>query len=822
MSTPISFSARPKLTRALQAAGVAAGFVLAGCAGPAVKPPEAAKASAPVKATEAVKLPPLKPAKLAAIDTAINDAIVAKKTPGGVLWIERDAPTGPATGGEVYRKAYGERAWVPAREPITEDTIYDAASLTKVIATTTAIMQLVERGKLELDAPVARYLPAFAQNGKGGVTLRHLLTHMSGLREDLTLKPAWTGYATGIDLACQEKLRTIPGSKFLYSDINFIVLGELVRIASGRRLDQYAAEEIFSPLKMTDSRFLPPAATWPRIAPTQLTDGKMLRGIVHDPTSRFMGGVAGHAGLFTTVADVARFCRMLLNGGELDGVRILQASTVAEMTRVQNDGSDLRGLGWDIDSRFSANRGRWFPAGASFGHTGYTGTSIWIDPGAKAFVIFFTNRVHPDDKANITPLRRALDTLAAEAMGLDAGATLNGVDVLVRDDFAPLRGLRVGLITNNSGRDRDGRATIDLLHEAKNVKLVALFSPEHGIRGEADATVKDSIDEKTKLPVYSLYGEPPPRPPGQSAADRDLAIIRARAPKPEQLRDLDALVFDIQDIGARFYTYPAVLGTALEAAGRAHKKFFVLDRVDPINGVGVEGPVMTRPPTYAGYYTVPPRYGMTVGELAKMLNAEQKFGADLTVVPCENWQRREWFDQTGLPWSMPSPSIRSLTAASLYTGICCVEGTSVSVGRGTLQPFEQVGAPFIDGEKLAAELNAAGLAGVRFEPVRFTPVGPLYPGPVSTLKLANKECGGVRVVLTDRDHCAVVDVGVVLALTLQRLYPANFKADDMTRLVGDDDTITAIKAGKSLAEIKAGWAARLTEFEARRKKFLIY
>ncbi len=439
---------------------------------------------------------PFLPAKLAAIDTAVADAIAAKKIPGGVLWFERD--------GEIYRKAYGHRALVPAPDATTEDTIYDAASLTKVIATTTAVMQLVERGKLDLDAPVARYLPAFAQHGKGIVTLRHLMMHMSGLRPGIPTTPAWTAYAGAINRACAEELRSVPGSGFVYSDINYIVLGELVRLVSGRTLDVYTRDEIFTPLGMRDAGYLPSKEKLPRIAPTELVDGKMIHGVVHDPTSRKMAGVAGHAGLFLTVADLARFCRMILNGGELDGVRILSAASVAEMTRVQNDGSSRRGLGWDIDTSYSGPRGRWFPAGTTFGHTGWTGTSLWIDPAAKAFIIFFSNRVHPDGKGDATPVRREIATLAAEAIGRDVGAVRNGIDVLVREDFARLRGLRLGLITNQSGRDRQGRLTIDLLHEAKDVKLVALFSPEHGIRGVADDKVGDTIDEKTKLPVFSL------------------------------------------------------------------------------------------------------------------------------------------------------------------------------------------------------------------------------------------------------------------------------------------------------------------------------
>ncbi len=798
---------------------LAAAVLLAGCgtSNNEPPPPAAPAAIAPPPAPSAPRSAPtppiLPPDKLAAMDAAVADAIAAKKTPGGVLWVE--------SRGASYHKAYGRRALTPSVEDATEDTIYDAASLTKVIATTTSVMRLVEQGKLDLDAPVVRYLPAFAQHGKEAVTLRQLLTHMSGLRPDIDLKPAWSGYAEGVRLSCEEKLRNAPGAAFVYSDINFIILGELVRLADGRRLDRYAAEEIFRPLGMKDSGFTPAAALLPRIAPTELTEGKMLRGVVHDPTTRAMGGVAGHAGLFITAADLARFARMILNGGELDGVRILRPETVALMTRVQNNGSDRRGLGWDIDSRFSGPRGLWFPAGASFGHTGFTGTSIWIDPGSRTFVIFLGNRVHPDGKGDAAPVRRALGTLAAEAVGRDRDATLNGIDVLVREDFARLRGLRVGLITNQSGRDRQNRATIDLLHGAKDVKLVALFSPEHGIRGTADAHVGDSIDDKTKLPIYSLYGDAPKRTPGMSQADFDLAVMRSRAPKPEHLAAIDVLVFDIQDIGARFYTYSATLGTALEAAAKARKKFLVLDRVNPIGG-RAEGPIQTRAPSFIGFHPLPVRHGLTLGELARLFNAERQFGADLEIVRCERWTPSRWFDATGLPWTNPSPSMRSLDAATLYPGLCLIESTSVSMGRGTAYPFEQVGAPYIDGTRLAAEMNRAAIPGVRFEPVTFTPSMPFYPGPAASLKYKDTPCGGVRAILTDRDACPVVDIGIQLALTVQRLYPEKFKADDMARLLGDEETLNAIKAGESLAQIKARWASGLAQFEERAKSARLY
>jgi uncharacterized protein YbbC (DUF1343 family) len=354
------------------------------------------------------------------------------------------------------------------------------------------------------------------------------------------------------------------------------------------------------------------------------------------------------------------------------------------------------------------------------------------------------------------------------------------------------------------------------------VKLVALFSPEHGIRGSADEKVDDTIDEKTKLPVYSLYGDGPKRTPGMSAADYDMAVIRARAPKAEHLRELDALVFDIQDIGARFYTYSATLGAAVEAAARAKKRLIVLDRVNPITGLRFEGPIQTRAPSFIGFHPIPVRHGMTLGELALLFNLERNFGAQLEIVRCENWTRDRWLDESGLPWTNPSPSMRSLTAATLYPGLCLLESTSISMGRGTAKPFEQVGAPYVDGVKLAAELNARTLPGVRFVPVRFTPSMPFYPGPAASLKYKDQECGGVRAILTDRNRCNVVDLGIELALAVHRLYPDKFRVADMGRLLGDDATLAAIQAGEPLAKIKARWADGLAKFEQRRRAALLY
>jgi CubicO group peptidase (beta-lactamase class C family) len=335
--------------------------------------------------------------------------------PGAVAWLEHESG--------VYHKAFGQRALEPAPEPMSENTIFDAASLTKVIATTPSIMLLVEGGQVDVEAPVHKYIEEFRRDGKDAITVRHLLTHTSGLRSGLSKKPE--GQQSAIVIACQEKITNAPGTRFIYSDINFILLGEIVQRVSQRPLERFAAEQIFVPLKMKDTRFLPWSADHARIAPTESDGTNWLRGTVHDPTARRMGGVAGHAGVFTTAADLARFARMMLNYGELDGVRLFHPETVAAMTSIQSPATleAKRGFGWDIDTGYS-RRGDVFSVG-SYGHTGFTGTAIWIDPFSKTFWILLTNRVHPDGKADIRALQRNFSTLAAEATRLEMASHAN-------------------------------------------------------------------------------------------------------------------------------------------------------------------------------------------------------------------------------------------------------------------------------------------------------------------------------------------------------------------------------------------------------------
>ena len=766
-------------------------------------------------------------AKLSEIDRTIETAIAEHKLPGGVFHLERS--------NSVYEKVYGNRALVPAVEMMTNDTIFDAASLTKVVATTPSIWLLIERGKIEIDAPVSRYIPEFRGGWRDEITIRHLLTHTSGLRPDLDLSTPWSGYDTAIRMAIAEEPRQRPGFTFRYSDINFELLGEIVKRVSGDDLDVFAKREIFEPLGMTDSGFrgsgvggreseqnpTKTAAASPtpdtrrptpssRVAPTEQTPEGMLRGVVHDPTARRMGGVAGHAGLFTTVHDLTLYCRMLLHGG----APIFKTETVNMLTSVATPPNVAvrRAGGFDIDSSFSRPRGEIFPLG-SYGHTGFTGGMMWIDPFTKTFYVFLSNRVHPNGTGDVLRLQVALGTLAAEAAGvtretpgalavrpggqvrftLGGPDTNNGIDHLESERYAPLRGMRVGLITNHTGIDRAWNPTIDSLRSAPDVTLVALFSPEHGIRGTVDANVADATDPVSGLPLYSLYGD-------------------TRKPKPEQLAGLDALVFDIQDVGTRFYTYIATMGLAMEAAAAAHVKFVVLDRVNPIGGAKVEGPLLHGEESFIAWHSLPIRHGMTVGELARMFNDERHIGADLTVIPLTRWRRDLWMDEAGLPWINTSPNMRSVTEAGLYPGIGIVE-SAVSVGRGTETPFEIVGAPYIDGATLARELTAMSLPGIRFEATSFTPSSSVF---------AKQLCGGVRMTITDRHTLRPVAMGIAIALVLHRLYPNDFALDKIAPLLRDPATLEAIRADKPLTEIVAMWREDEAAFAARRAKYLLY
>ncbi len=840
------------------------------------------------------------------VSTLITHAINQKKLPGAVVLIGHD-------GKVVFEHAYGNRklAGEPgldgkpsAAEPMTEDTIFDMASLTKCLATATAMMQLYEQGKYQFDDPVAKYLPTFAANGKESVTIRELLTHYSGLPPDISLKDPW-GLAApdkdeGIRRAMESPLANPPGTKFVYSDINFITLGALVEKLSGQSLDIYAREHIFIPLGMASTRYhpfekacgpsshlganivLPPpnprlgrisgdcmGDAWTpadsRVAPTAHDNeldpsanpdyDHLLRGTVHDPTTRRMGGVAGHAGVFSTAHDISLYAQALLdkllhNTGPFP----LKQSTLELMTKPEQpataqDGATIftpdgqttkgvatRGFGWDINSAFSRPRGSIFPIG-SFGHTGFTGTSLWMDPGSDTYIILLSNAIHPRGNAPISALRGQVATAAAQSLHLynsqPAAATLTGIDVLESTHFEALaeaahrhnNHLRLGLLTNQSGLDSEGRRTIDVLatdaaKQVPGLTFTTLFSPEHGIFGKQDTTdISAEIDPTTHITVTSLYG----------------AKAEQRHPQHDQLKDLDAVIIDLQDAGVRFYTYEAVTGYFLEAAAAERKlghsvEIIVLDRPNIIGGEQVQGPVSDEGhDSYTNYMPLPVRHGLTLGELARYINSERRLPAStspniqvpleaqLTVVPIQGWHRAEYFDDTHLPWTNPSPNLRSVTAATLYPGVALLETTNISVGRGTDHPFEQIGAPYIDPSALAAYLTGRNIPGVSFSASTFAVADDAnhYPYHGQTIP-------ALHITLTDRRQLDSPELGIELLAAFNRLYPTQFNLAKAERLLVSVNTMLALQNKDDPRKIAASWQADLDAFKQRRQPYLLY
>ena len=752
------------------------------------------------------------------VDHLIERAMQAGEIPGAVAVVGHD-------GEVVYRRAFGKRGFGANAEPMTLDTIFDMASMTKVMATAPSVMRMVELGQFRLNDPISRYIPECAANGKDDVTIRELLTHFSGLPPDLDLKRPWSGYATGIRMACAEGLDSPPGSTFVYSDINFILLGELVARQSHMPLPQYAQTFFYEPLGMKHTRFLPPPDWNAMIAPTW-SDGQILRGTVNDPTSRRMGGVAGHAGLFSNAEDIARFAQAMLDK------KLLSPEIIEKMTTPQQPANStvLRGLGWDIDSPWSTNRGELLPIG-SYGHTGWAGTSIWIDPYSKTYIILLTNRIEPKMGLYVPSLRTRVATAVAEALKLSVseegkarmaaitgynetlagerrlsarnGNVQLGIDVLEASGFAALKPNRarprnVAVYTNQTGLDSQGRRTVDVLAHAEGIKLAAIFSPEHGIFGNVDTEqVPDTTDPATGVKVYSLYRKG-----------------RRGRPSQEMLQGLDAVVFDIQDAGVRWYSYEVTLGYLMEECAKAGVEVVVLDRPNPITGSFVQGPMAEGgPQRLINYVDVPPRHGMTLGEMAQMYNGERRLGARLTVVPMQGWQRGDWFDSTGAMWVNPSPNLRSVTEAILYPGVALVEGTNVSVGRGTNAPFELLGAPWIKARELAQYLNARQIAGVRFVPVDFTPDDAKYKGEL---------CHGVSLVLTGRNVLDSPEMGVEIAVALRKLYPNDWQHEKLPEILVNKSVYDAIVAGEDPRRIAEDWRDPLEDFMRMRARYLIY
>jgi uncharacterized protein YbbC (DUF1343 family) len=709
-----------------------------------------------------------------AIDRAVQAALDRRAMPGAVVVIGR-------SDGTIFRRAYGARAIDPEREPMSEDTIFDLASVTKVAATTLAAMWLVERGVIELDAPAVRYVPEIAD---ARITIRQLLTHTSGLRAVDLLSEYEGGREASFARMFALRPERAPG-RYVYSDVGFIVLGAVLERASGRPLDRLLHEEIYAPLGMNDTGFAPQADLRARVAPTERAErrgGVIIRGEVHDPRAYRLGGIAGNAGLFSSADDLARLARMLLREGELEGARVLSPETVRAMVGGE------RALGWE--------RGHGSLSERAYGHGGFTGTALWIDPEHDVFLVFLSNRVHPNGRGDVKPLIRELAGIAREAAADVAPRprveVLTGIDVLRRDGFRQLVGRRAVLLTNDAARARDGARTLDLLASAPGVTLVRVLAPEHGLSASREGRIASSTDERTGLPVASLFG-----------ATRD--------PTPAMFEDADIVVVDLQDVGARFYTYGATLSRVLAAASARGLPVLVLDRPEP-NGGRASGPVCEDElRSFVNHHALPIVHGMTMGELAAFLSAERSLSAALEVVPLEGWRRGMRFADTGLRWTPPSPNLRTPDEVQLYPALALVEGTNVSVGRGTDTPFEVVGAPWMDPEAVIAEIGA--LPGVRSTPAEFVPMAARYTG---------RTCRGVRFELTDREAFDPVRTGLAIARALARVHGERWDAEAALPMIGDREVHRAIVEGRSVDEALRSSEARLREFEERRAPHLRY
>ncbi len=745
--------------------------------------------------------------------TAAVAAEIADRHLAGAVVLVGDAQ------GVRYRIAEGMRTTAPAPQAMTADTLFDLASLTKAVATATAIMQLAERGRLALDAPAARYWPVFAAHGKDGITVRQLLAHTSGLPAGVSSARALRTRASVLaDVAAMSPLAS-PGVRVIYSDINYVVLGEIVARVSGKPLDAWCAAHVFAPLRMRDTQFRPGVGASLHIAPTRARETPVALARVNDPIAAAMGGVSGNAGLFSTADDLARFARMLLHDGALDGRRILRPASVAELeaSATLDASGDARTAGWALQSPLVENRYR-LPAAGTLAHLGYTGTGLWIDFVTRRFVIVLTSRLYPDATGDAQPLRAqvlgivssgappvsgeqiaarvpAMAPAVARAARLptSAGPVLAGIDVLAASGFAAVAGKRIGIVTNRSGFDRAGRRTIDLLAQAPGTRVTAIFAPEHGLGTDLDTTYGDTVDARTGVAVRSLYGE-------------------RRRMAPADLADVDVLVFDLQDAGVRFFTYLATLGYTLEAAAAAHVPVVVLDRPNPLGADQVGGPV---PDADAGSFTnyspLPLMHGMTVGELARLFNDRLRIGAGLVVVPMENYRRAMRFDDTGLGWVPPSPNLRDTVALSLYPDVGMVEGADVSVGRGTATPFGVVGAPWIDGRALADDLRAMHV-NAEFTPTRFVPAEGTYRGVL---------CEGVRIVRLP-GAMQPGAVGFALALALHRRYPEHFHIDAIRASVGSRAIADMLEEGRPLDAIERVADAQSAVFVRERAAYLLY
>jgi len=720
------------------------------------------------------------------LQDALERAVSAAGAPGAVACV------GDA-GAIHFLGAVGLRQRVPRPLPATTDTIYDLASLTKVVATTTALMLLYEEGALNLDRPVSDYLAA--PDVSGG-TIRHLMQHTAGLvagrpyfRDHDTLDAMFARYG-------ERRVDWSPGAARRYSDVGYMMLGRIVETVSQEPLDVFCRQRIFEPLGMAQTGFNPPPTWREQCAATEQCSwrNRMIVGEVHDENASAVGGVSGHAGLFSTAPDLALYCRALLDG------RLLKPETMAVMLEAGRvPFYPWQGLGWKL-APWSTSVEGYLPSHRAFGHTGWTGTSLWLDPATGRFVILLSNTCHPSrDARNNRALRQTFHDAVSETLYPDRCSVHTGLDRLMYEGFRAIEGKRFALLTNSAAVDSLGRSILDVMNFAPaDARLHALYSPEHGLKVQAEAGAAVASTRLGNIPVISLYGD-------------------RKAPSATELAEIELFVVDLPDIGARYYTYADTMKQCIEACARANTPVLILDRPNPIGGVVIEGPLPQRTTSPVCSIDVPVRHGLTLGEMA-MWHAVHTFSSlqpQVMVHLIDGWKRQLYLDDCGLPWVAPSPNIPDLETAVLYVGMCLFEGTNLNEGRGTEIPFHVFGAPWLRPDDILETVERAALLGVDCEPVSYTPRR--IPGRAESPRFQDQVCRGIRVRVIDREKLRPFKMAVALLTALEQTHGGQFELIPFfDTLMGSSGLREAIVAGKNATHITAAYAEEHTAYALKR------
>jgi uncharacterized protein YbbC (DUF1343 family) len=731
-------------------------------------------------------LPAAAQGDMSSIRQALQEAVERSGSPGAVGYVGNLRQT-------LFHEAYGNRRTSPSRQPVEKDTIYDLASVTKVVATTTAVHLLREANQVNLKDPVSKFI---SRPGFDDFTVYHCLTHTTGMPWGAAMYRYVSTIDEMLDAIANLPRHSRPGQRWVYSDPGFILLGRIVEVVTKQRLDAFCHENIFKPQGMTTTFFNPPTELRDRCAATEKCAwrGRIIQGQVHDENCYAVGGVTGHAGLFSTGEDLGTFCRALMTG------KILKPETLEEAARLTTTPVyPGQGLGWQLDPWESATRGH-LPSRMAIGHSGWTGTSIWMDRDQHTFAILLGNSCHTsrNSRRNGT-FRRTFHHAVDKRLYAGQCNAHSGLDRLIREDFDAVKGKRIGLLTNTAAVDQLGRSILEVLALGQNINLKRLFSPEHGLTVSAEAGARVS-GQGGPVPVTSLYGE-------------------RKEPTAEELADLDLFVIDLQEVGARYYTYKATMLACMKACAFARKPVLVLDRHNPVGGTVLEGPIATTTTSLVSCAPIPARYGMTLGELALYFKNDvlKSSSLPLDILKLDGWKPHLLHSACALPWVPPSPNIPTSETALAYVGTCLFEGTNLNEGRGTDAPFLQFGAPWLDAKAVLNELDRLDHTGCGLEEVRYTPRS--IPGKAASPRFQDVECAGIRLHIEQPTLTRPFTTTLALIQAVRRVHPDRFSWEPIFDLLAGGPALRqALEGGKSALNIVVGAEPELEAFDKRRPK----